>query len=150
MLYLRTWPGGHCLPRSSLARSYFFNQIKNGIAEMCKENSSVEVSQTSTQTGQNLINAQCISYTANVVTVLLCVHSLLHSQLEGPPCASVVPVRHLNLHEYQSKKLMERFSINTQKFELAETASEAAAAAKNLGNFVHKSSRLLYQCAYQL
>lgn len=28
---------------------------------------------------------------------------------------------------------MEKFSINTQRFELAETASEAAAAAKNLG-----------------
>lgn len=53
--------------------------------------------------------------------------------MEFPPSASVIPVRHLNLHEYQSKRLMEKFSITTQKFELAETALEAANAARNLG-----------------
>ncbi|XP_064399963.1 succinate--CoA ligase [GDP-forming] subunit beta, mitochondrial-like [Halichondria panicea] len=58
---------------------------------------------------------------------------MLRLLVEGPPCAAVVPVRHLNLHEYQSKRLMEKFSINTQKFQLAETASEAATAARSLG-----------------
>ena len=45
------------------------------------------------------------------------------------------PVCHLNLHEYQSKKLMESYKINTQKFEIAETPEEASRAAKNLGKF---------------
>ena len=45
----------------------------------------------------------------------------------------VCPVRHLNLHEYQSKKLMETYEINTQKFEIAETSEEAGRAAKKLG-----------------
>ena len=45
----------------------------------------------------------------------------------------VCPVRHLNLHEYQSKKLMESYKINTQKFEIAETPEEAGRAAKSLG-----------------
>ena len=46
------------------------------------------------------------------------------------------PVRHLNLHEYQSKKLMETYKINTQKFEIAETPEDASRAAKNLGECV--------------
>ena len=44
-----------------------------------------------------------------------------------------VPVRHLNMHEYQSKRLMEQYNINTQKFFLAESPSEAGNAAKKLG-----------------
>ena len=44
-------------------------------------------------------------------------------------------VCHLNLHEYQSKKLMESYKINTQKFEIAETPEDAGRAAKNLGKF---------------
>ena len=45
----------------------------------------------------------------------------------------VYPVRHLNLHEYQSKKLMESYKINTKRFEIAKTPEEAGRAAKNLG-----------------
>ena len=42
-------------------------------------------------------------------------------------------MRHLNLHEYQSKNLMESYKINTQKFEIAETLEKAGKAAKSLG-----------------
>lgn len=45
----------------------------------------------------------------------------------------VVPVRHLNLHEYQSKRLMKQYGINTQHFEMAETPEEAGRVAKELG-----------------
>ena len=41
----------------------------------------------------------------------------------------------MNLHECQSKKLMESYKINTQKFEIAETPEDAGRAAKNLGKF---------------
>ena len=42
-------------------------------------------------------------------------------------------MRHLNLHEYQSKRLMERYGVNTQRFKMAVTAQEAGEAAKELG-----------------
>ena len=45
----------------------------------------------------------------------------------------MVPVRHLNLQEYQSKQLMSEFGINVQKFKTAESADEAGRAAKELG-----------------
>ena len=48
----------------------------------------------------------------------------------------VCPVRHLNLHEYQSKRLMEAYKINTQRFEIAETPEEAGRAAKDLGGYM--------------
>ncbi len=43
------------------------------------------------------------------------------------------PVRHLNLHEYQSKQLMEKYQINVQKFAMASNSKEAAAAVTSLG-----------------
>ena len=52
----------------------------------------------------------------------------------------VCPVRHLNLHEYQSKKLMESYKINTQKFEIAETPEEAGRAAKSLGKYLKRNN----------
>ena len=51
-------------------------------------------------------------------------------------------VCHLNLHEYQSKKLMESYKINTQRFEIAETPEEAGRAAKNLGKFFSSFAHL--------
>ena len=42
-------------------------------------------------------------------------------------------VRYLNLHEYQSKQLMEQHGINTQQFKIAATAEEAERAARELG-----------------
>jgi len=40
--------------------------------------------------------------------------------------------RHLNIHEYQSKSLMDKHGINTQKWRLATTAEEAESGAKEL------------------
>lgn len=45
----------------------------------------------------------------------------------------VAPVRWLNLHEYQSKQLMQQYGVAVQRFEVCETASDAAEAAKRLG-----------------
>lgn len=42
-------------------------------------------------------------------------------------------VRFLNLHEYQSKALMEKYGVNTQRFLVATTPDEAEKAAKKLG-----------------
>lgn len=44
--------------------------------------------------------------------------------------ASQVAVRYLNLHEYQSKDLMEAYNVNVQKGKMAETADEAAEVAQ--------------------
>ncbi|EFA83861.1 succinate-CoA ligase [Heterostelium album PN500] len=41
-------------------------------------------------------------------------------------------VRHLNLHEYQSKMLMDKYGVNTQKWRVISNASEAQKAAKEL------------------
>ena len=45
----------------------------------------------------------------------------------------MVPVRHLNLHEYQSKQLMEKYNINVQRFKMAKDPEEAERAVKELG-----------------
>lgn len=44
-----------------------------------------------------------------------------------------MPVRHLNLHEYQSKQLMEKHGINVQRFRLADSPAQAETAVKELG-----------------
>ena len=44
----------------------------------------------------------------------------------------VVQKRHLNLQEYQSKKLMARYGINIQRFEVASTVKEAVDSAHRL------------------
>ena len=49
--------------------------------------------------------------------------------------AAVVPVRMLNLHEYQSKKLMEEYGCNTQRFKMASSTQEAQSAATELGMY---------------
>jgi succinyl-CoA synthetase beta subunit len=38
----------------------------------------------------------------------------------------------LNIQEFQSKILMERYGLNVQKFKVADTPAQAAAAAKEL------------------
>ncbi|KAF2074390.1 hypothetical protein CYY_004286 [Polysphondylium violaceum] len=49
-------------------------------------------------------------------------------------------VRHLNLHEYQSKLLMDRFGVNTQKWRVINKASDAPKAASELtGELVVKA-----------
>jgi len=55
---------------------------------------------------------------------------LLGGKTLGGSC--VTPVRFLNLHEYQSKELMEKYDVRVQKGYLAETPEEAAAVANKL------------------
>ncbi|XP_054751618.2 succinate--CoA ligase [GDP-forming] subunit beta, mitochondrial-like [Lytechinus pictus] len=43
-----------------------------------------------------------------------------------------VPVRHLNLQEYQSKKLMQQYDVNVQKFMVADDAQQAVQQGKDL------------------
>lgn len=38
----------------------------------------------------------------------------------------------LNIHEYQSKQLMDKYGVRTQKWRLAENSQQAADAAKAL------------------
>ncbi len=39
-------------------------------------------------------------------------------------------VRHLNLHEYQSKNLLEKYGVQVQKGRVADTSAEAGSVAK--------------------
>ena len=43
--------------------------------------------------------------------------------------------RYLNLQEYQSKKLMARYGVNIQRFEVASTVQEAVDSAHHLSKF---------------
>lgn len=45
---------------------------------------------------------------------------------------SVIPVRWLNLQEFQSKKLMADNGLHVQRFKVAENAKEAVDIAKEL------------------
>ncbi len=42
------------------------------------------------------------------------------------------PVRHLNLHEYQSKDLMNKFNVRVQRGKVADTAEQAQQIAEDL------------------
>lgn len=44
--------------------------------------------------------------------------------------SSIGAVRHLNLHEYQSKDLMEKFGVKVQKGKMAESSQGAYDVAK--------------------
>lgn len=46
--------------------------------------------------------------------------------------AIIQQVRHLNLHEYQSKKLLHEAGVNIQKFNVADTPEQAAQMSKDL------------------
>lgn len=51
--------------------------------------------------------------------------------------------RHLHLHEYQSKELMNSFGINTQKFITAQDGSEAMQKCSNfLSIYIYKPTIL--------
>ena len=50
--------------------------------------------------------------------------------------AGVLPVRWLNLQEYQSKKLMHENGLHVQRFGVAENASDAVKVAKELSKFI--------------
>uniref|UniRef100_UPI0019394460 succinate--CoA ligase [GDP-forming] subunit beta, mitochondrial-like n=1 Tax=Styela clava TaxID=7725 RepID=UPI0019394460 len=48
------------------------------------------------------------------------------------PSTTYISRRNLNLQEYQSKKLMERFGVNVQKFDVTDNAEAAAEIGKGL------------------
>ncbi|CAI8031651.1 Succinate--CoA ligase [GDP-forming] subunit beta, mitochondrial (Fragment) [Geodia barretti] len=50
-----------------------------------------------------------------------------------PAVSGAVPVRRLNLHEYQSKTLMEQYGCNTQRFKIATSTQQAQTATSELG-----------------
>lgn len=54
------------------------------------------------------------------------------SALNGKSAGFLSSVRHLNLHEYQSKDLMANYGVRVQKGVMAENGDEADAAAKKL------------------
>jgi len=54
------------------------------------------------------------------------------SQLTSRAILNSMPVRYLNLHEYQSKDLMNKFNVRVQRGIMAETADAAEEAAKEL------------------
>ena len=53
-----------------------------------------------------------------------------------------VPVRWLNLQEYQSKGLMERHGLTIQRFRTADNAKEAVDMAHDLSKFIKKGQHL--------
>ena len=57
---------------------------------------------------------------------------------------AVLQARELNLHEYSSKALMDKYGVRTQKWRLATTPEEAESAAKDLNavEFVVKAQIL--------
>ncbi len=73
-----------------------------------------------------LFNPPVFSMSSHIVRGLRAVSSPLHV---------VRGARALNLHEYQSKELMQKFDVSIQKFKAANTAAEAEAAAKQLSLF---------------
>jgi len=50
--------------------------------------------------------------------------------LPATAASNGAPVRHLNLHEYQSKDIMEEYGVKVQKGKMAETAEEAYKVAQ--------------------
>jgi succinyl-CoA synthetase beta subunit len=54
------------------------------------------------------------------------------SAAAGSRAGAVVPARFLNLHEYQSKALLDRHGANTQRWRLATNEREAKAGAEEL------------------
>ena len=56
----------------------------------------------------------------------------LPSRAQGPASSSVGAVRFLNLHEYQSKDLMESFGVIVQRGRMADSAAGAAAVAADI------------------
>ena len=49
---------------------------------------------------------------------------------------NLLALRFLNIHEYQSKELMDKYGVKTQKWRLATTPKQARKGAEELG--MHK------------
>ncbi len=62
------------------------------------------------------------------------VKSLSLSRNISKSIISVTSQRHLSLHEYQSKKLLEENGVNVQRFRIASNEDEAFEAGKVLSN----------------
>ena len=58
-------------------------------------------------------------------------HALARGVL-SPRGGNLLAARWLNLHEYQSKSLMQKFNVAVQKFKAADNAVEAEKAAREL------------------
>lgn len=86
--------------------------------------------------GSRAVQAAARLWPAHKVSILLqnSVYVPLSLCLFKLVCVNgTVPVRHLNLHEYQSKRLMEQYGCNTQSFKIATTVQEAQTATSELG-----------------
>ncbi len=59
----------------------------------------------------------------------------LATPLQAATYRTHTPVRNLNIHEYQSKSLMDKYKINTQRWGLATTPEEAEKVATNLSTY---------------
>jgi succinyl-CoA synthetase beta subunit len=55
-------------------------------------------------------------------------------QVSTPVILTTLQVRWLNLHEYQSKSLLQKFGVTVQRFKVASTVDEVEEAAKSLSN----------------
>lgn len=55
-----------------------------------------------------------------------------HALQRTPITAKHQPVRHLNLHEYQSKSLMEKYGVRVQRGGVADNAAKAKQVADDL------------------
>ncbi|KAL7675527.1 hypothetical protein ACOME3_001796 [Neoechinorhynchus agilis] len=62
----------------------------------------------------------------------------LPTKFARTPLFSIQPCRFLNLHEYQSKKLLADGGINVQRFRVVQTADEASKAGIELMNTIAK------------
>lgn len=89
--------------------------------------------------GSRAVQAAARLWPAHKVSILL-LNSVYVPLSLSPFCLpklvcvnGTVPVRHLNLHEYQSKRLMEQYGCNTQSFKIATTVQEAQTAISELG-----------------
>jgi succinyl-CoA synthetase beta subunit len=58
--------------------------------------------------------------------------------------ANTIAKRNLNIHEYQSKTLMDRHGVNTQKWRLATTPEEAEKGAKELSKYANEFANFYY------
>ena len=58
--------------------------------------------------------------------------------------AACTQVRLLNLHEYQSKALMQQYNVRVQKFRVADRADQAQTFAKELSKYCIFSPSLTF------
>lgn len=67
---------------------------------------------------------------------------LARHAMHRPAPASVGALRFLNLHEYQSKDLLQKYGVNVQKGSMADTADKAMDVARQIASESEHASRL--------